>query len=243
METVNDGWESEARVAAKHLPYIEHWDTMSFELVRWNRTGAWDGPFTGVLRRSANTHSARRRSPLPAIADATNVNKSHHGQRDYRQPSHRSRAALASGNKIAAHLPNHSTARPHQAGHKIVAIVANRATGFRWSHAFLAMDALFFFLLLLLLLPLAGNRPAVVLGELQIEEIPRGNLIMVDLQDYGSGVGTLAMRDDTLYVAGFANRSGHWHALRGSEHLLRDRATTPLPFGNSYGDLVEGVKR
>uniref|UniRef100_A0A0E0D4R4 Uncharacterized protein n=1 Tax=Oryza meridionalis TaxID=40149 RepID=A0A0E0D4R4_9ORYZ len=41
-ETVDGGWESgdgEARVAAEHLPYIEHWDTMSFELLRWRRAG------------------------------------------------------------------------------------------------------------------------------------------------------------------------------------------------------------
>ena len=58
-ETVSSGWESgEARVAAEHLPYIEHWDTMSFEVLRWRRTGEWDGPFTEVLRRRAGIRSA-----------------------------------------------------------------------------------------------------------------------------------------------------------------------------------------
>uniref|UniRef100_A0A0E0KHL0 rRNA N-glycosylase n=1 Tax=Oryza punctata TaxID=4537 RepID=A0A0E0KHL0_ORYPU len=67
-ETVSNGWESgEARTpsthggstpAAEHLPYIEHLDTMSFEVIRWKRTGKWDGPFTGVLRKSAGIHSA-----------------------------------------------------------------------------------------------------------------------------------------------------------------------------------------
>uniref|UniRef100_A0A0E0KHH8 rRNA N-glycosidase n=1 Tax=Oryza punctata TaxID=4537 RepID=A0A0E0KHH8_ORYPU len=78
---------------------------------------------------------------------------------------------------------------------------------------------------------------------------PGGEMMMVDLQDYGSGVGTLAVRMDGLSVAGFANRSGHWHALRGNDHLFRfrgDRAraatATTLPFGSSYGDLVGGVK-
>uniref|UniRef100_A0A0E0GS36 rRNA N-glycosylase n=1 Tax=Oryza nivara TaxID=4536 RepID=A0A0E0GS36_ORYNI len=51
-ETVSSRWESgEARVAAEHLPYIEHWYTMSFEVLRWRRTGRWDGPFTELLRR------------------------------------------------------------------------------------------------------------------------------------------------------------------------------------------------
>uniref|UniRef100_J3LRP7 rRNA N-glycosylase n=1 Tax=Oryza brachyantha TaxID=4533 RepID=J3LRP7_ORYBR len=56
METVARAWEGEAEacVAPEQLPYIEHWDTMSFELVRRRRTGAWDGPFTELLRRSAD---------------------------------------------------------------------------------------------------------------------------------------------------------------------------------------------
>uniref|UniRef100_A0A0E0NZS2 Uncharacterized protein n=1 Tax=Oryza rufipogon TaxID=4529 RepID=A0A0E0NZS2_ORYRU len=48
----------------------------------------------------------------------------------------------------------------------------------------------------------------------------RGKLSMVDLLDFGSGAGALAVRVDTMFVAGFANRSGHWHALRGSDHLF-----------------------
>uniref|UniRef100_A0A0D3FMH7 rRNA N-glycosylase n=1 Tax=Oryza barthii TaxID=65489 RepID=A0A0D3FMH7_9ORYZ len=82
---------------------------------------------------------------------------------------------------------------------------------------------------LLLLLPLAGNLPAVAVGKPHIEGPPGAEMMMVDLRDYGSGVGALAVRMDGLSVAGFANRSGHWHALRGNEHL-------------SYGDLVGGVK-
>ncbi|KAF0915122.1 hypothetical protein E2562_033706 [Oryza meyeriana var. granulata] len=45
-ETVATGWWSEARVAAEHLPYVKHWNTVSFELIRFRRTGVWDGPFT-----------------------------------------------------------------------------------------------------------------------------------------------------------------------------------------------------
>ncbi|XP_051184111.1 60 kDa jasmonate-induced protein [Lolium perenne] len=56
-ETVSSGWESGARVAPEHLPYIEHWDTMSYEIIRANRTGKWGGPFTGMLEKSANIRS------------------------------------------------------------------------------------------------------------------------------------------------------------------------------------------
>uniref|UniRef100_A0ACD5YGV5 Uncharacterized protein n=1 Tax=Avena sativa TaxID=4498 RepID=A0ACD5YGV5_AVESA len=58
-ETVKNGWETGARVKPEHLPYIEHWDTMSYEILRANRTGSkWeDGPFTKMLERSANIRS------------------------------------------------------------------------------------------------------------------------------------------------------------------------------------------
>ncbi|XBH97139.1 hypothetical protein VPH35_087417 [Triticum aestivum] len=42
-------WDTGARVAPEHLPYIEHWDTMSYEIIRSNRTCKWDGPFTKML--------------------------------------------------------------------------------------------------------------------------------------------------------------------------------------------------
>ncbi|KAM0908677.1 hypothetical protein ACQ4PT_015302 [Festuca glaucescens] len=56
-ETVDSGWESGARVNPEHLPYIEHWDTMSYEIIRADRTGKWDGPFTKMLETSANIRS------------------------------------------------------------------------------------------------------------------------------------------------------------------------------------------
>ncbi|KAM3317013.1 hypothetical protein ACQJBY_034914 [Aegilops geniculata] len=56
-KTVLDGWVSGARVAPEHLPYIEHWDTMSYEIIRSNRTGKWDGPFTKMLETQANIRS------------------------------------------------------------------------------------------------------------------------------------------------------------------------------------------
>jgi hypothetical protein len=57
FETVSSGWESGARVKPEHLPYIEHWDTMSYEILRANRTGKWGGPFTDMLEKSANIRS------------------------------------------------------------------------------------------------------------------------------------------------------------------------------------------
>uniref|UniRef100_A0ACD5Y187 Uncharacterized protein n=1 Tax=Avena sativa TaxID=4498 RepID=A0ACD5Y187_AVESA len=57
-ETVLRGWwGAEFRVAPEHLPYIEHWDTMSYEILRANRTGKWGGPFTDMLEKSANIRS------------------------------------------------------------------------------------------------------------------------------------------------------------------------------------------
>ncbi|KAF8749611.1 hypothetical protein HU200_012629 [Digitaria exilis] len=48
-------WESgEARVAVEHLPYIEHWDTICYEIVRAKKNGVWDGPFTELLKEHAN---------------------------------------------------------------------------------------------------------------------------------------------------------------------------------------------
>ncbi|KAL6646633.1 hypothetical protein ACP70R_015710 [Stipagrostis hirtigluma subsp. patula] len=46
-ETILEGFESgEARVAVEHLPYIEHWDTICYEVIRADQSGEWDGPFT-----------------------------------------------------------------------------------------------------------------------------------------------------------------------------------------------------
>ncbi|KAE8787180.1 60 kDa jasmonate-induced protein-like [Hordeum vulgare] len=56
-KTVDDGWVTGARVAPEHLPYVEHWDTMSYEILRTNRTGKWDGPFTKMLEMEANIRS------------------------------------------------------------------------------------------------------------------------------------------------------------------------------------------
>ncbi|KAF7011249.1 hypothetical protein CFC21_025578 [Triticum aestivum] len=56
-ETVVRGWESESRVAPEHLPYIDHWDTISYEIIRANRTGKWNGPFAKMLETQANIRS------------------------------------------------------------------------------------------------------------------------------------------------------------------------------------------
>ncbi|EES11746.1 hypothetical protein BDA96_06G007400 [Sorghum bicolor] len=57
-DTVSGGWESgDARLTEQHLRYIEHWDTISFEIVRAHKTGEWNGPFTELLRKKADIHS------------------------------------------------------------------------------------------------------------------------------------------------------------------------------------------
>ncbi|CAN6247855.1 unnamed protein product [Urochloa humidicola] len=54
----DEGWDSgEARVTAEHLPYIEHWDTICYEILRAEKNGVWDGPFTELLREHANIKS------------------------------------------------------------------------------------------------------------------------------------------------------------------------------------------
>uniref|UniRef100_A0A0D9ZBT3 rRNA N-glycosidase n=1 Tax=Oryza glumipatula TaxID=40148 RepID=A0A0D9ZBT3_9ORYZ len=66
-ETVSSRWWGEARVAAEHLPYIEHWDTMSFELLRFRRTGRWDGPFTELLRKDAGIGGAEEAGAVAGV--------------------------------------------------------------------------------------------------------------------------------------------------------------------------------
>lgn len=48
----------------------------------------------------------------------------------------------------------------------------------------------------------------------------------------------LAIRIDNFYLCGFANKSGVWHALEGSEHLIVN--SVPLGFSGSYPGLVKG---
>ncbi|KAF0915120.1 hypothetical protein E2562_033704 [Oryza meyeriana var. granulata] len=67
LDTAGEEETAALKRAAEHLPYIEHRDTMSFEVIRWNRTGAWDGPFTGVLRRTANIHSAEEALAIAGV--------------------------------------------------------------------------------------------------------------------------------------------------------------------------------
>ncbi|CAL5068482.1 unnamed protein product [Urochloa decumbens] len=53
-KAVAEGFDSgDARVAPEHLPYVEHWDTICYELIRALRTGKWGGPFAELLRESA----------------------------------------------------------------------------------------------------------------------------------------------------------------------------------------------
>lgn len=54
-DLLTKGWDGgEARVAVEHLPYIEHWDTICYEILRAEKNGVWDGPFTELLREHAN---------------------------------------------------------------------------------------------------------------------------------------------------------------------------------------------
>ncbi|KAF0927429.1 hypothetical protein E2562_032732 [Oryza meyeriana var. granulata] len=54
---------------------------------------------------------------------------------------------------------------------------------------------------------------------------------------------TLHVTEDDAYVAGFANRTGHWHTFRGGRCYpeLPAATCTELPFGGTYRYLIGGV--
>ncbi|CAO2041718.1 unnamed protein product [Urochloa humidicola] len=55
---VSNGWESgDAHLTQEHLGYIEHWDTICYEILRARKNGVWDGPFTQLLREHANINT------------------------------------------------------------------------------------------------------------------------------------------------------------------------------------------
>jgi hypothetical protein len=54
---------------------------------------------------------------------------------------------------------------------------------------------------------------------------------------------TIAMRDDNLYLVGFQNNSGSWFVFKGCKGEFPaevSASASELPFGDSYGDLVQG---
>nr|AAT81719.1 hypothetical protein [Oryza sativa Japonica Group]AAT85068.1 hypothetical protein [Oryza sativa Japonica Group]ABF98268.1 expressed protein [Oryza sativa Japonica Group] len=63
--------------AAEHLPYIEHWDTMSFEVLRWRRTGRWDGAVHRAAEE-ARRHPQRRRGARHCHLGAADPGSLHH---------------------------------------------------------------------------------------------------------------------------------------------------------------------
>jgi len=71
-EALDGGWEcGEARVAAEHLSYIEHWDTICYKLLHAHRkNGKWDVPFTQLLRERANIN--RKDEALDVVGVITN---------------------------------------------------------------------------------------------------------------------------------------------------------------------------
>ncbi|KAK3143090.1 hypothetical protein QOZ80_4BG0358210 [Eleusine coracana subsp. coracana] len=75
QETVSQGWESgDARVAAEHLPYIEHWDAICHEILRANKNGkVWNGPFTDLLRDLAGIRGLEDALAVVAIIGQRNM--------------------------------------------------------------------------------------------------------------------------------------------------------------------------
>ncbi|TVT96685.1 hypothetical protein EJB05_58084, partial [Eragrostis curvula] len=69
---------------------------------------------------------------------------------------------------------------------------------------------------------------------------PWEQLMVFPLQGMdGDEVVRLAMTEYDLSIAGFTNRTGHWHAF--PEHVDRIPESTPLRFDNSYHDLIGGL--
>uniref|UniRef100_A0A0E0JVI9 rRNA N-glycosylase n=1 Tax=Oryza punctata TaxID=4537 RepID=A0A0E0JVI9_ORYPU len=64
--------------------------------------------------------------------------------------------------------------------------------------------------------------------------------VMVDVVAPMEMKTTLAIADDDLYILGFANRTGHWHAMRDFGGGLPEPLTT-LTIQHSYGDLVQDL--
>ncbi|GJN11975.1 hypothetical protein PR202_ga30215 [Eleusine coracana subsp. coracana] len=72
-----------------------------------------------------------------------------------------------------------------------------------------------------------------------LAQSPWEQLIVFPLQGLDGDVVRLAMTQYDLSIAGFSNRTGHWHAF--PEHVARIPKSTPLRFGNSYHDLIGGL--
>uniref|UniRef100_A0A0D9ZBP3 rRNA N-glycosylase n=1 Tax=Oryza glumipatula TaxID=40148 RepID=A0A0D9ZBP3_9ORYZ len=84
------------------------------------------------------------------------------------------------------------------------------------------------------------------------DDQPPSKQITVRLFASGGGGGgdeaKLLVAEDDAYVAGFANRTGHWHTFRGGRchHPVIIPAggaapCTELPFGGTYRELIGGV--
>lgn len=76
----------------------------------------------------------------------------------------------------------------------------------------------------------------------QPREFAERELMVLDFHgtDPAADKATLALTRYDVSLAGFANRTGHWYAFPGYEDQI-PVASTLLPFGNSYRDLIGGL--
>ncbi|KAF0915121.1 hypothetical protein E2562_033705 [Oryza meyeriana var. granulata] len=72
---------------------------------------------------------------------------------------------------------------------------------------------------------------------------PSDNLFVVGLNGGvdGDEIAAVALQGHDLSLAGFTNRTHHWHAFRGREGLIPTAASV-LPFGDNYRDLIGGIE-
>ncbi|KAF0915123.1 hypothetical protein E2562_033707 [Oryza meyeriana var. granulata] len=93
--------------------------------------------------------------------------------------------------------------------------------------------ALFFFLL-----GLAGQRGEVL--SVAQHDLPADGLFVTGLKGKDDDGVHMAVHSHDYSLAGFTNRSGHWHVFLGDEDVLS--AARPLLFRNTYHDLIGGIK-
>jgi len=89
-------------------------------------------------------------------------------------------------------------------------------------------------LLPILILALAANFSPVAVAQ---RDPPK--LLILNLHGRDGDKASLVVQAHDLPVAGFANRTSHWHAFSGYEHVIPN--ATLLLFGNSYRDLFGGL--
>ncbi|OEL15945.1 hypothetical protein BAE44_0023035 [Dichanthelium oligosanthes] len=95
-------------------------------------------------------------------------------------------------------------------------------------------------LLPLLILALAASSTTYSAAAAAAAQHDPPKLIILNLLGHDGDKASLAVQPHDLSLAGFGNRTNHWHVFPGHEHVIPD--ATLLPFSNSYRDLIGGLE-